>query len=256
MEKKTPAGRRMKIVKVSIVDQVCDAVKKDIMNGTWKAGEKIPSESELAEQFGVNRFSVRMALQKLNTLGLIETRVGEGSFVRDFSLGPFLSEISFIYSSDEKYREVRQLRELLEGDSINIAIQSATQEEIDELKQALDLYFEQAKRYHQNIDSEEELERLVDADFNFHYKLVKMSRNSLYKDVYYMVQQLIRQHISKLVYIRTHEAGWAPQEQHDTHLKVFNSIVNADPDAARQANREMLGIVPIAGVEEKVPLDW
>ena len=74
--------------------------------------------------------SVRMALQKLNTLGLIETRVGEGSFVRDFSLGPFLSEISFIYSSDEKYREVRQLRELLEGDSINIAIQSATQEEI------------------------------------------------------------------------------------------------------------------------------
>ena len=162
MEKKTPAGRRMKIVKVSIVDQVCDAVKKDIMNGTWKAGEKIPSESELAEQFGVNRLSVRMALQKLNTLGLIETRVGEGSFVRDFSLGPFLSEISFIYSSDEKYREVRQLRELLEGDSINIAIQSATQEEIDELKQALDLYFEQAKRYHQNIDSEEELERLVD----------------------------------------------------------------------------------------------
>ena len=114
MEKKTPAGRRMKIVKVSIVDQVCDAVKKDIMNGTWKAGEKIPSESELAEQFGVNRLSVRMALQKLNTLGLIETRVGEGSFVRDFSLGPFLSEISFIYSSDEKYREVRQLRELLE----------------------------------------------------------------------------------------------------------------------------------------------
>ena len=102
----------------------------------------------------------------------------------------------------------------------------------------------------------EELERLVDADFNFHYKLVKMSRNSLYKDVYYMVQQLIRQHISKLVYIRTHEAGWAPQEQHDTHLKVFNSIVNADPDAARQANREMLGIVPIAGVEEKVPIDW
>ena len=106
------------------------------------------------------------------------------------------------------------------------------------------------------VETLEELERLVDADFNFHYKLVKMSRNSLYKDVYYMVQQLIRQHISKLVYIRTHEAGWAPQEQHDTHLKVFNSIVNADPDAARQANREMLGIVPIAGVEEKVPLDW
>lgn len=257
MEKKTsPTGRKMKITRVSIVDQVCDAIKQDIAQGTWKAGEKIPSEAELAELFGVNRLSVRMALQKLSTLGMIETRVGEGSFVRDFSLKPFLNEITLFYASDEKYKEVQQLRELLEGDCINIAIRSATEEEKAELKKALDNYFEEAKRYHQNLDDPAQLERLVDADFNFHYTLVKISHNSLYKDVYYMIQQLIRQHISKLVYVRTHKSGWLPQEQHDTHLKMYNSIVNANMDSARQANEEMLGIRPIEGVETQVPLDW
>jgi len=256
MEKKTPAGRKMKITRVSIVDQVCEAIKKDIANQVWKAGEKLPSEAELADLFGVNRLSVRMALQKLSTLGLIETRVGEGSFVQKFSLKPFLNEISLFYASDEKYKEIQQLRALLEGDCINIAIQSATQEEKAELKKALDSYFEEAKRYHQNLDDEGQLERLVDADFNFHYTLVKISHNSLYKDVYYMIQQLIRQHIRKLVYTRTRKNGWLPQEQHDTHLKMYNSIVDANVDSARQANQEMLGVRPIEGLETEVPLDW
>ena len=42
--------------------------KQDIADGVWKTGDKIPSEGELAEIFGVNRLSVRMALQKLSAL--------------------------------------------------------------------------------------------------------------------------------------------------------------------------------------------
>lgn len=255
MEEKKAAGRKMKITRVSIVDQVCESIKQDIANETWKAGDKIPSEAELAEMFGVNRLSVRMALQKLSTLGLIETRVGEGSFVQIFSLRPFLNEISLFYTGAEKYKEVQQLRLLLEGECIRIAVTSATSEEKEELKQALDRYFAQAEAFHVDIDSEVELERLVEADFNFHYKLVKMSRNQLFKDVYFMVQQIIRHHITKLVYIRTHEPAWCPPDEHDTHVKLYNSIIKGDLSAAQRANREMLGIEPIPGVEKKLPLD-
>ncbi len=245
----------MKIVRVSIVDQVCDSIKKDIAAEVWKAGDKLPSEAELAEMFGVNRLSVRMALQKLSTLGLIETRVGEGSFVRAFSLRPFLNEISLFYEGMEKYKEVQQLRHLLEGECIRIAVTSATEEDKKALKQALDEYFIQSEVYHKNVDDQQELERLVEADFNFHYKLVKMSHNDLFKDVYFMVQQIIRQNITKLVYIRTHEPNWRPPDQNDTHLKLYNSIMNGDMESANQANREMLGMAPIPGVEEKLPLD-
>ncbi|MFR1050737.1 MAG: FadR/GntR family transcriptional regulator [Lachnospirales bacterium] len=57
-----PGGRKMKITRVSIVDQVCSSIKQDIADGIWKAGDKLPSEAEFAETFGVNRLSVRMAL--------------------------------------------------------------------------------------------------------------------------------------------------------------------------------------------------
>ena len=80
--------RNPKIRRLSVVDQVSDSIKQSLLDQVWKEGDKLPSEGELAEYYGVNRLSVRMALQKLSTLGLIETRVGEGSFVAHFSVQP------------------------------------------------------------------------------------------------------------------------------------------------------------------------
>ena len=105
-----------KINRISVVDQVCESLKHDISSHRWIAGDKIPSEGELADAFGVNRLSVRMALQKLNTLGIIETRVGEGSFVTDFSLKPMLMEVAPFYEGDKKYRDIQHMRLLLETD--------------------------------------------------------------------------------------------------------------------------------------------
>ena len=75
-----------KVQRTSVSDQAYDILVKKITNGEWKAGEKIPSEIELAKQLGISRVSLKIALQKLNTLGVTETRVGEGTFVCDFSL--------------------------------------------------------------------------------------------------------------------------------------------------------------------------
>ena len=137
-----PSRRKMKIARVSIVDQVCASIKQDIADGIWKPGDKIPSEAEFADMFGVNRLSVRMALQKLNTLGIIDTRVGEGSFVCKFSLKPILSEISIFYEGEDKYRDVQQLRNLLEYECTRLAVHSATEEEKKELGEALKHYNE------------------------------------------------------------------------------------------------------------------
>ena len=54
-----------KISRASIGDQVYQQMKDQIVNGEWKAGDRLPSENELAEQFGVSRVTVRGALQKL-----------------------------------------------------------------------------------------------------------------------------------------------------------------------------------------------
>lgn len=247
-----PTGRKMKINRISIVDQVCASIKQDIADGIWTAGDKLPSEAEFAETFGVNRLSVRMALQKLNTLGIIETRVGEGSFVCKFSLRPVLSELSIFYEGEEKYHDVQQLRNLLEYECMRLAVFSASEEDKEALKNSLDFYNKCALEYAMDMDNPAILERTVDADFNFHYQVVKMSHNRLYKDIYYMVQQLVRGHITELISTRCHrrkEAGLPPLGENDTHNQIYSCIINSDMDALRKATQEMLGIIPIQGLD-------
>lgn len=250
--------KRTKISRVSVVDQVCAAIKQDIADGVWKSGDKIPSEAEFAETFGVNRLSVRMALQKLNTLGIIETRVGEGSYVCDFSLKPVLNEISFYYANKDRYQDVKQLRDLLEYECLRLAVYGATDEEKKQLKEALDAYIKRAQIQSHDPYSEELLANLVDADFNFHYQIIKMSHNKLYKDIYYMVQQLIRDHITRLVGERSrhrYEAGLPYDPDEDTHSTLYNCILNSDTNALLDAHQEMLGIRQIQGLDPDEPED-
>lgn len=243
---------RNAISRISVVDQVSEAIKQKVLDEVWKPGDKIPSESELADYFSVNRLSVRMALQKLSTLGLIETRVGEGSFVTDFSLQPYFSEIAALYSDKEKLRDVEQLRNLLEGECMQLAIINATKEELDALEEKLNIYFGATDIYDQDIDNKEYLENLVEADLAFHFEIIKMSHNHLYVAIYQMVQQIIRDHIRQLLYKRSHrrrEEGLSVRMQEDTHLRMYNSIINGDVEEAKKSREQTLGIVPIHGTD-------
>ena len=60
-----------KIKKESAVDKLCSILREQILSGTWRTNEKIPTEHELAERFGLNRMTVRAALQRLNALGIL-----------------------------------------------------------------------------------------------------------------------------------------------------------------------------------------
>jgi len=246
-------GKKVKINRVSVVDQVCSSIKNNIAAGIWKAGDRLPAEAEFAEIFGVNRLSVRMALQKLNTLGIIETRVGEGSFVRDFSLKPVLNELAVFYEGEEQFRDIQQMRKLLEYECMCLAACMATEQEKELLRTVLEDYRRCLEVYNTDLDNEEALERLVDADFLFHYTIVKISHNRLYKDVYFMVHQLIRGHITKLISKRLQarkNAGLptVPLEE-DTHYKIYMGILHSDTEALHQAAEEVLAIVPVPGMD-------
>ena len=247
--------KKVKITRTSIVEQVCQHIKENIVNGVWKPGEKLPSEAEFSEMFSVNRLSVRMALQKLNTLGIIETRVGEGSFVRNFSLKPVLSELTMFYAGEDKYQDVRQLRHLLESECLRLAIDLATDEEKKRLTEALDRYNQCSLAFSQDIDNAELLNQTVDADFAFHYQVIKMSHNALYKDIYYMVQQLIRDHMLELIYTRSHlrqEHGLSPyvEDENASHSRIYQSIIHSDPESARKEMEMLLGIVAAPGLDK------
>lgn len=63
--------------------QIEDRLRADIARGTWKPGERLPTEAELAERFDVNRHTLRRAVASLRDAGVLRVEQGRGTFVRD-----------------------------------------------------------------------------------------------------------------------------------------------------------------------------
>ncbi|OIQ68644.1 HTH-type transcriptional repressor DasR [mine drainage metagenome] len=68
----------------TLTQRLRDVVRARILEGEWQPGEKIPSESELAEQYLVSRVTLRTALKSLESQGLIDIRHGSGAYVSNF----------------------------------------------------------------------------------------------------------------------------------------------------------------------------
>lgn len=73
-----------KIKRETLTEQIVSKIRKDIFTGIYKPGQNLPTERELAEQFGTSRGTLRAAIQTLNQEGWIETVQGRGNTVRDF----------------------------------------------------------------------------------------------------------------------------------------------------------------------------
>ena len=224
--------RGKKIESISIVDQVCVAIKDMISHTPYHPGDRLPSEQEIAETYGVNKLSVRMALQKLSTLGVIEKRNGEGSFVKEFSISPLLIEIVDFINSDEQMSDIQELRQLLEGDSAAKAAVNATEEDKAELRALV-------REYNNRMDillssySQETFLEMIRADSAFHRKIVSMSRNRLYIDIYTLVSRLVEKHISRLIIARKDALKNIARNQ-DIHNMLCDAICAGDGRKARE----------------------
>lgn len=100
-----------------------------------KSGDKIPSERELSERLNVGRSSVREALRALELLGLIETRRGEGTFLRDARSNQLVQLLGTFILQDEKTRQdVRETKYLIEMDCLRLVIQRNNEEQLHYLR--------------------------------------------------------------------------------------------------------------------------
>ncbi|MBM4762540.1 GntR family transcriptional regulator [Bacillus sp. B15-48] len=107
-----------KKVYIEIVKQLRNMIEKDGL----KVGDKIPSERELAERLNAGRSSVREALRALELLGLIETRRGEGTFIRDFRGNQLVQLLSTFILQDKKViNDVFETKTLIEINCLQLA---------------------------------------------------------------------------------------------------------------------------------------
>jgi GntR family transcriptional repressor for pyruvate dehydrogenase complex len=112
---------------VSVVrpyEQIVKQIQHAIRDGQLPRGTKLPAERELAEQFGVSRSVVREAIKVLDTMGLVESRQGSGSFIRDSTIESVSRAFILSVSPDaESVEKLFEFRQILESEAAGLAAQ-------------------------------------------------------------------------------------------------------------------------------------
>ena len=158
----------------SQTDVVIDGLKRLIVDGTLRAGDRLPIEKDLAAQLGVSRGSLREGVRALALLGVLETRQGDGTYVTSLEPGRLLSPVSFLAELPDPDGNAHLLgvRRVLEAESAALAARSVTDEELDEMEAVLagidDLI---------EAPGEVDLDRFIEADSAFHRAIAHASRN-------------------------------------------------------------------------------
>lgn len=115
--------------------EIVKKIRLIIQEDGLKAGDRLPSERELSARLNVGRSSVREALRSLELVGLIETRRGEGTFIRNFYENGLVQLIAPFVLQDEKTRQdLLQMKELLEKDAIRVLCQKEAENNLKALQ--------------------------------------------------------------------------------------------------------------------------
>ncbi|MGP1909113.1 FadR/GntR family transcriptional regulator [Metabacillus sp. JX24] len=121
-------------VYIEILREIRSIIKEDGL----AAGDKIPSERELAERLQAGRSSVREALRALELLGIIETRRGEGTFIKDFRDNDLVEILgTFILQDKNAISDLTEMNKLLEYNALQVLLTKDREAELKELRDRL-----------------------------------------------------------------------------------------------------------------------
>ena len=184
MSRKTPYLE--KINQSSVVQQVIDALTNAMIAKQLRPGDKIPTELELAESFGVGRMSIREAVKVLVYFGVLEIRRPEGTFVREgFSaamLDPMLYGI--ILDTGSSNDSLKELREMIDVGLIKLAQQKATDEDRKRLRECYDAFARAV------FAEPADVQAVFDADNAFHDCVSAIGKNSMTGKISSLVRTL------------------------------------------------------------------
>ncbi len=214
------------IKRESVKDQALEQLRQLIVSGAINANGRLPSERDLAERLGVGRNSVREALKVLEALGLIESRIGEGTFVVAQTGATIGRAIGLsLAAQGGTLVELHDARLMIEASTVRAAATRATKEDLRLLADEL-----------HKMDTAVEFRAYLTADMNFHRVIAKASHNEV---IWQIMTNLIDLLEATLQEIHLDSIG-TTQEGEGTHHLVYVAILQQNPDAAELAMRKHL----------------
>ena len=162
----------MTIHKKSLADMIAETLKQQITEGTYRAGDKLPTEPELMKTFGVGRSSVREAVKLLVNMGVVRVQQGSGTFVAV----PSNNDDVNIKMSTADRTELDEVRKILDIAIVEKAVARRTEKDIERMRASLE------KR---KVNAEKGLlEECIEADLNFHIAIADAAHNRILADIY------------------------------------------------------------------------
>jgi GntR family transcriptional repressor for pyruvate dehydrogenase complex len=203
-------NRITKIKADSLRSQVYVQLKKQLLRGAWKPGEKLPSEKEFCRLFGVSRVTVRGAVQQLEILGLVETRHGGGTFVRDFSSIEKMDTFHplFQIQKNQDLITVLEYRKIIEKGAIGIAWENTGPEDISFLEET----------YRTMSKDTDASAAYIEADLAFHYRLAQITRNPIIIKVYDLLNEILSTAMTDIVRLLGRKIGLT------YHRKIIDAL--------------------------------
>jgi DNA-binding FadR family transcriptional regulator len=158
------------IKKESVRVQVFRQLRDQVLRRAWAPGSKIPSEHELSRTMGVSRVSIREGIQHLVSLGILETRHGEGTFVRELGGEIYFNSLIPLMALDETdIFHVLEYRRIVEKGTAALAAERVTDQDLAEMEAV----------YDRMVRAQDDVAEFARADLEFHLAVAKATGNSV-----------------------------------------------------------------------------
>jgi GntR family transcriptional repressor for pyruvate dehydrogenase complex len=203
-----------------IHDEVVTMIENLIKNGKLKAGERLPSERYLAEEFKVSRNTVREAIKALAEKAVVVSRRGAGTYIAEGALSCMIDGVTRRHL---RLLEVFELRKILEPQIAGLAAQRIS----DETLAALEKVVQQQKKA---LDTGKDQ---VELDERFHSLIVGASGNSVLIDVYETLHDVLAE--SRIRELQTQERNTRSLE---SHRKLIRALKQRSPEKASEIMRQ------------------
>lgn len=201
-----------------------------ILSGQMPVGHRLPSEGEIARDFGVSTRSVREAIQILETKGLVRRKHGERTMVVRDDVGEFLGALAMtvrqLFATDAQYlTELMVVRRVIESEALGLLIanKDISFKEVDEAMKAM-----------QDARSKSDFKSFTEADAKFHRALVHAAGNTIlsvfYDNLYGLIVELIK--VTSSVPSKSYD------EAYKEHADIYEMVRRGDEDAAKKLMRD------------------
>lgn len=205
-------------------DRLAARITQQIDSGSLKAGDRLPTEQQFAEAYGVSRTVVREAIHQLKSQGLVRSRQGSGVFVTTPPAHRVMAFDPKVLESMDAVVQMVELRRVIEGEMAALAAARATRAQIAELKRALAA-----------IDTATDSGQLgVEEDMAFHRAIGAATGNPQFLRLLSILEAYLRDAMTVTKGYESMRADFMARVRVE-HRAILTAIAAGDADAARQA---------------------